>query len=67
VTVISFLDGSGNVTVIGRTGEWNVFAMKLAERILEWGDESLLVTGQACFQAPEILGLAESVRTQSPP
>jgi hypothetical protein len=51
--------------VIGSMPEWNLFVMKLAERILEWGDESLLVTGKARFEPLEILQLAESVRTSS--
>jgi hypothetical protein len=37
--------------------------MKLAERILEWGDESLLVIGQARFEPQAILELADSIRT----
>lgn len=61
--MISFLDGRGSVTVIGNMDEWNLFAMKLAERVLEWGDEKLLIAGQARFNAQEILELADSVRT----
>jgi hypothetical protein len=61
--VLSFLDGAGHVTVVGTLDEWNVFVMKLAERILEWGDESLLVIGQARFEPQAILELAESIRT----
>lgn len=61
--MISFMDGSGSVTVIGSSGEWNKFVMALAERILEWGDESLLIAGRAHFAPREILQLADSVKT----